>query len=175
MKTNANSKNVVKAVENVSKNLYDGNVLFRRYPEKLTKNVIRFTLKTKDATKLGSIVTKEGLKQPKASWDVHQDVMKELFKIEQKPNIYVDTMYGRQYNENAPTESPAEEVPVTVEESQESTKSKETLPKRKYRKRLHQLNTRKAEPAKKPANMTVKRLLSALDYVLTHKELLKKA
>lgn len=110
MKTNANAKIVIKAVENVSANMYDNNVIFRKYPEKLTKNVIRFTLRTKDATKAGSLITKAGLRQPKANWEVHQNVMNEIFALNPRPNIYVDTIFGRQFNENPVMEEQTEPI-----------------------------------------------------------------
>jgi len=173
MKTNANPKNVIKAVETVSKNIYGGNVIFRRYPEKLTKNVIRFTLKTKDANKPGSMVTKEGLKQPKANWQVHEDVMKELFKLEPKPNIYVDTTYGRQYNENFSTtevsEAVREENTEETEAAEESSQKSETLTRKEKTPR----NARKvAKVTKKQQKMEFSKFVKALKYVFDHKELL---
>lgn len=104
MKTNANVDNVIKAVNTVSESKYSGNVIFRKEPQHITKNVVRFTLKTKDAEQAGSIVTKNGQKHPKANWQVHMDVIKELFKLEPKAHIYVDTIAGRLYNDNIPEE-----------------------------------------------------------------------
>lgn len=132
MKTNASSETVKKAVEIVSK-AYDDNVIFRKEPQNITKNVIRFTLKTKDAEKSGSIVTKNGQKHPKANWQVHLDVVKEIFKLEPKQNIYVDTIAGRLYNDNIPVK----ETPKTKEVSE-------------------------------------KKFIKALKYVLDHRELLEK-
>jgi len=100
MKTNASPKTVVQAVEAVSKRNYDGNVVLRRTPEKMTKNVCRFTLKTLHVDKPGSLTTKQGIKQTKADWQVHQDVMYEILRLDPRPHIYVDTIYGREYNKN---------------------------------------------------------------------------
>jgi hypothetical protein len=102
MKTNASIETITKAVETVSAKLYDGNVIFRKEPQHITKNVVRFTLKTKDAEKPGSIETSNGQKHPKANWQVHLDVAKAIFKIENKANIYIDTIAGRMYNDDIP-------------------------------------------------------------------------
>jgi transcription termination factor NusB len=104
MKTNANPENVIKAVKNVSKNLYGGNVIFRKEPHNITKNVVSFTLKTKNADKAGSITTSNGQKHPKANWEVHLNVAKEIFKLEPKSNIYIDTIAGRLHNDSIPVE-----------------------------------------------------------------------
>jgi hypothetical protein len=104
MKTNANPENVIKAVKTVSKNLYGGNVIFRKEPYNITKNVVNFTLKTKDANKPGSITTSNGQKHPKANWEVHLNVAKEIFRLEPKANIYIDTIAGRLHNDNIPAE-----------------------------------------------------------------------
>lgn len=104
MKTNANPENVIKAVKTVSKNLYGGNVIFRKEPHNITKNVVSFTLKTKNAEKPGSITTSNGQKHPKANWEVHLNVAKEIFKLEPKSNIYIDTIAGRLHNDNIPAE-----------------------------------------------------------------------
>lgn len=103
MKTNASIETVTKAVNIISSKKYSGNVIFRKEPHNITKNVVRFTLKTKDAEGPGSIVTKNGQKHPKANWPVHLDVAKEIFKLEPKSHIYVDTLAGRLYNDDVPT------------------------------------------------------------------------
>lgn len=113
MKTNANIETITKAVEIVSSKLYDGNVMFRKEPQHITKNVVRFTLKTKDREKAGSIITKDGQKHPKANWEVHLAVAKEIFKLEPKPSIYIDTIAGRLYNDSIPVEAPSVEEPDT--------------------------------------------------------------
>lgn len=113
MKTNAMSKTVLKAVENVSAN-YGGNVIFKKTPERVTKNVSRFTLSTKDANASGSLVTKAGQKQARASWKVHEDVMAEIFRLEPKPSVFCDTVYGRQYGHGTviPLETALEAVEI---------------------------------------------------------------
>lgn len=109
MKTNASPESIIKAVKTVSKNLYGGNVVFRAEPHNITKNVVSFTLKTKNADKPGSIKLKNGQKHPKANWDVHLNVIKEVFKLEDKSSIYFDTIAGRIYNDNIPEEKVKEE------------------------------------------------------------------
>lgn len=118
MKTNASPKTIVQAVEAISKRKYDGNVVLRRSPEKMTKNVCRFTLKTLHADKPGSLTTKQGIKQTKANWEVHQDVMYEILRLDPRPHIYVDTIYGREYNKNP------QPVEVTVENVEKGKKTK---------------------------------------------------
>lgn len=103
MKTNASIETITKAVKTVSKDKYEGNVVFRTKPHNVTKNVVRFTLRTKDAEGLGSILTKNGQKHPKANWQVHLDIAEEIFRLEPKNNIYIDTIAGRLYDKNIPT------------------------------------------------------------------------
>lgn len=116
MKTNAKLETVEKAVKTVSKNLYGNNVLFRKEPHSITKNVIGFTLRTKDAEKAGSIITKNGQKHPKANWDVHMNVIKEIFRLEDKSSTYVDTIAGRIYSDNIPEQKVTAAVPVVTKE-----------------------------------------------------------
>lgn len=111
MKTNASIETVTKAVKTVSKSLYEGNVVFRKEPHNITKNVINFTLRTKDAEKPGSITTSNGQKHPKANWDVHLNVAKEIFRLEPKANIYIDTIAGRLYNDNVTEKEAVQEIP----------------------------------------------------------------
>lgn len=118
MKTNASIDTVKQAVKTISEKLYDGNVVFRKEPQHITKNVLRFTLKTKDAEKAGSITTKNGQKHPKANWQVHMDITKEIFRLEPKAHIYVDTLAGRLYNDD---------VPDTQEETASTEKFVEAL------------------------------------------------
>lgn len=156
MKTNAMPKIIVKAVENVSASKYENNVIFRKYPEKLTKNVYRFTLRTIDATKVGSMETKTGQRQPKANWDVHQDIMDEIFKLDPRPNIYVDTLYGRQHNPN-PVYSTEQ-----VTEQDDVLSNDQPRTKRKY--------TKRALPK---MDKSVSKLIQTLKYVVEHPELIR--
>lgn len=121
MKTNASPKTVLQAVDNISKRNYEGNLVLRRSPEKMTKNVSRFTLKTLHADKPGSLTTKQGIKQTKANWQVHQDVMYEILRLDPRPHIYVDTIYGREYNKN----------PQSMEHVSEQVDEVETKKRRK--------------------------------------------
>jgi len=121
MKTNASIETVKKAVKKVSATLYEDNVIFRREPQHITKNVIRFTLKTKDAEGPGSLVTKNGQKHPKANWNVHLEVVKEIFRLEPKSHIYVDTIAGRLYPDNVlQDETPTEEE--TIKDTDKDTR-----------------------------------------------------
>jgi hypothetical protein len=131
MKTNATSESVIKAVKTVSKNLYGGNVIFRKEPHNITKNVISFTLRTKDAEKPGSIVTANGQKHPKANWDVHMNVIKELFKLENKGSIYVDTIAGRLYSDNIP-----EDKATVVEEMPQKPEKEKLTPEKRLMKAI---------------------------------------
>ena len=186
MKTNANAKSVIKAVENVSANMYDRNVVFRKYPEKLTKNVIRFTLRTKDATKAGSLITKAGQHQPKANWEVHQNVMQEIFALNPRPNVYVDTIFGRQFNENPVlAEQPelideasnsnengsGDEPEAVVRTKRKYTKHAVAIGKRKYTKRAKIKAKRKY--TKKNGQPSMTKLMAAFKHVLAHPELMK--
>lgn len=165
MKTNASPKTIIQAVETISKRNYEGNVVFRKTPEKMTKNVCRFTLKTLDVNKPGSLVTKQGVKQTKADWNVHQDVMLEILRLDPRPHIYVDTVYGRQYNKSPqPIEVHAENVEVNQEETNKETK------KRKYTKRnAHQLEN--AETQDNPT-AAVANIIQAIKYIMQHPNVL---
>jgi hypothetical protein len=106
MKTNAEPSIIAAAVKKVSLEKYAGNVVFRKEPEKLTKNVFRFTLKVKDKNKAGAMIDPStGRKQPKVDQAVYIDVMQEIFKLDPRETIYGDhSVLGRLINEN-PTEA----------------------------------------------------------------------
>lgn len=157
MKTNASPKTIVKAVENVSASKYENNVIFRKYPEKLTKNVNRFTVRTIDANKIGSMETKTGQKQPKANWNVHQDIMNEIFRLDPRPNTYVDTIYGRQHNPN-----PVQSTEQHQTEPMDAVDADQPRLKRKYTKRKGNKQSR-----------TVNTLIEAIKYVAAHPELIR--
>lgn len=195
MKTNATPKSVVRAVETVSAEKYENNVIFRKYPQRLTKNVIRFTLRTKDANKPGSLITAAGLKQPKVNWDVHQDVVNEIFKLNPKANIYVDTTQGRFFNEVAISDVENQFEEVSNEQGEETNTSesstgsnntpavrtkrkytrraplaqKGTTKKRKYTKRADKEKPSKTPMADKATALGIKK---ALKYLMKHPELL---
>jgi len=99
MKTNANPKTIAKAVELVSKS-YDNNVILLREPEKITKHITRFVVKVKDRNKPGSFSNKNGIKTAKANESVQLDLIDQIFKLEDKPNLFVDTHIGRIYKED---------------------------------------------------------------------------
>lgn len=118
MKTNASPKTIIQAVDTVSKRHFEGNLVLRKAPEKMTKNVNRFTLKTLNADKPGSLTTKQGIKQTKADWNAHQEVMYEILRLDPRPHIYVDTIYGREYNKNP------QPIEVHAENQDSTTKKK---------------------------------------------------
>jgi len=88
MKTNAKVSTILKAIENVS-NKYSNNILFRKPPHKVGEMQV-FTLRTKDANEVGSLIRSDGVRQRKANQDVYNDVMNEIFKLG-KPNTVVDS------------------------------------------------------------------------------------
>lgn len=129
MKTNASPKTVIQAVDAISKRNYEGNLVLRKSPEKMTKNVNRFTLKTLNVDKPGSLTTKQGIKQTKANWQAHQDVMHEILRLDPRPHIYVDTIYGREYNKNPQAmEVTAEQVENHYTTHKKHKKSKRSQP-----------------------------------------------
>jgi hypothetical protein len=149
MKTNASSKTIMKAVENVSSTKYKGNVVFRKSPFNLTKNVKNFTVRTIDSN---------GLHLAKANWNVHQDIMNEIFRLEQDENIYVDTIYGRQYNKIVHSPAVEKQEPVLTD----------ILSKRTYTKRtMSERNDIKKEK-------TLSQFLKTLKYIIKHPELISK-
>lgn len=154
MKTNANAKTIVKAVENVSA-MYGNNIVFRKSPEKLTKNVIRFTLRTKDANKPGSSKL-NGHMQPKANWEVHEKLIAEIFKLDPRASLYIDSLKGRHYNPS----------PVAVAEPVMRVKRVYTKSKKFGRKSTTRRYTRKGD--KNVINM-----VNALKYVIAHPKLLR--
>ena len=167
MKTNATSRTVTQAVENVSKRQFEGNLVFRSTPEKLTKNVIRFTIKTLRADKPGSLTNKLGVTMAKANWEAHQAVMYEILKLDARPHIYVDTVYGRQYSSFAPQVQPVQE-PVLQHAGDKDDEDEHitTRVKRKYTKRnqnpLSDIET----------NLDVMNIVNAIRYILTNPTIL---
>ncbi len=164
MKTNASPKSVIKAVENVSAAKYDNNVIFMKYPEKITKHVCRFILRTKDSKKPGSMTTKAGQVIPKVTWEVQKDVMEEILKLNPSPHIYVDTIYGRQFNENANSSSIVE----SLEKQQEPENSEPISTKRSY------THSSAYQSVKAQTANQAKSLIKALKYITKHPELLEK-
>lgn len=186
MKTNAPIKSIIKAVETVSSEKFNGNVVFMNKPKDVTKYVRRFTLRTKDVNGPGSMVTKAGQKQPKASWDVQQAVMNEILKLNPDPSIYVDTVYGRKFASGETTveaatpdkqEVQAELEPVEHEIEQSSpaqttATAEQPRTKRKYTRRTDKVE-QKPTGRKKPKVVVGKaKLLKALNYLMKHPELL---
>ena len=98
MKTNASIRSIVSAVEKVSTEKYKGNLVLTKAPERLTKNVTRFTIKAKDKNKAGALTDVTGKQLPRADAQAHADVISELFNIEGKSTVYVDALNGRQYS-----------------------------------------------------------------------------
>jgi hypothetical protein len=172
MKTNASSQIIAQAVDNVSKRLYDGNIVFRKTPEKMTKNVRRFTVKTLDANKKGSLVTKDGVKQTKADWNVHQDIMNEILRLDPRPHIYVDTIYGRQHNKSSLTLTNVEanekvDVPVEVE-----TQAEEKQTGSRKKKAKMKVNRTERAGNQNGQNASVMKMVQAIKYILQNPQVL---
>lgn len=149
MKTNANLKTVVQAVENVSANKYQGNVIFRKRPEWYGKNILRFTLKTKDKDQPGSLVNSYGMKQPKASKDVYNDVVREIFELQNSPNIFVEINPNeRFFNENAPSLTEVEGS-QSLSGSTEVTTDEPKSRKKRKRKTLQPASKKDRAPKKR--------------------------
>jgi hypothetical protein len=125
MKTNAEPSIIAAAVKKVSAEKYAGNVVFRKEPEKLTKNTYRFTLKVRDKNKAGAMVDPvTNRKQPKVDQSVYIDVMQEIFKLDPRETIYGDhSVLGRLINEN-----PSDVVVVQPEKNEGEVIAKEETP-----------------------------------------------
>ena len=179
MKTNASPKTVVQAVEAVSKRKYDGNVVLRRSPEKMTKNVSRFTLKTLHADKPGSLTTKQGIKQTKADWQVHQDVMHEILRLDPRPHIYVDTIYGREYNKNPqPVEVTVENVEHESTTHKRRKKGKRSQPAAFVAPTPQSYAAPAIEQTKNPDNVSRQNILNivqAIKYIINNPSVLTEA
>lgn len=148
MKTNANPKTIAKAVEIVSKTKYDRNVSFRKEPEMLTKNVVRFTLRVLDKNGKGAMMM-DGKLQPKANQQVYFDVAQEIFRLEGKRGIWCDhTTFGRLNSEQVITDEGT--ITVAVPEETESSEHTETPTKKE-----------KQPKAKKEAKQEPSRVLNA--------------
>lgn len=179
MKTNAPTKSIIKAVETVSNEKFGGNVVFMNKPKDITKYVRRFTLRTKDVNGPGSMVTKAGQKQPKASWAVQEAVMKEILRINSDESIYVDTVYGRQFATGQTSVEAShpdrEEIEVELEPVNHTIKEETTSEprtKRKYTRRTEK-SAGKPTGKKRPKVVNGKgNLLKALKHLLKHPELL---
>lgn len=78
MKTTATKQQLESALDYVNE-LYDGNVMFR-YVEQLSKNRVKFTLRTKDSRGPGSRIGYTGRRMPCACWHVHGHFFEFLFK-----------------------------------------------------------------------------------------------
>ena len=78
---------IATVVRHVSGNCYGNNVTFERSPEQITKNCVRFTLRTHDSKKAGSRRSQSGRHMAKACWHVHRDVLGALFDLEPDARI----------------------------------------------------------------------------------------
>jgi hypothetical protein len=173
MRTNTTAKIITQAVKNVSKEKYEGNIILRHAPERVTKNVLRFTLKAIKADKPGALTNKLGTQLAKANWDVHQDVMNEIFKLDPRPSTFVDsTIYGRQYSPT-PYEMETTKEPVEVEAGVSNESASPEQPqqrtKRKYTKRKH-LNGHNKNENQVPQN--VLDVITAIKYILNNPSIL---
>lgn len=178
MKTNATPTTVINAVKKVSEEQFGGNVVFMNYPKRITKNVCRFTLRTKNVEGPGSMVTKAGQKQPKANWEVQAAVKDAILELMPYSNIYVDTIYGREFGKGeiaSPDMIDASEASYnkTNEETDENNANSETpREKRKYTKRTPAAGSDTGKKRGRKPNPETK-LIKALKHLMKHPELLE--
>jgi hypothetical protein len=185
MKTNANSKNIIKAVEAANAK-YDNNLILSKKPKEVTKNVTRFVVKTKDRNKAGSFKMSNGVMVSKLNADAQIDIIDEIFKLENDPHIYVDTHAGRIWKDDRQKQQKVEKVIVGMQEVEEvkvkptlMTVAKEVAPSENVQNDVKV--TRKRRVSKRLENKPEQRLYSAeevtkaLNYILNHEEILQKA
>lgn len=77
---NATTDDLRKALDAINTK-YDGNVIFNREPEQVTKNSVRFTLRVKDSKGPGARRSHEGRPMTSACWHVHGDFFDALLNI----------------------------------------------------------------------------------------------
>lgn len=180
MKTNANPKNIVKAVEAASAK-YENNLILLKKPKEVTKNVTRFVVKTKDRNKPGSFRMTNGVMVSKLNADAQIDIIDEIFKLESDPHIYVDTHAGRIWKDDRQKQIKVDTVIANMEDAEEVT-AKEPVVKEdtsKLRKPVQKVTRKRTEL--KQENKVEQRLFStdqiarALNYILHHEEILQKS
>lgn len=182
MKTNASVKTIKKAIETVSKN-YDNNVILLREPENTTKHVVRFVVKVKDREKAGAFVLSNGVKTSKANESVQLDVIDQIFQLESKPHLYVDTHVGRIYKEDREKQKETQKIETPIETKSEPVETKNELshenllklskPYEKVTKRKYNSRKNRLAIENKNSRETVERVMKALNYILNHEEILK--
>jgi hypothetical protein len=176
MKTNANPKNITKAVEAVSARLYQGNLILSKKPKEVTKNVTRFVVKTKDRNKPGSFKMANGVMVSKLNADAQIDIIDEIFKLESDPHIYVDTHAGRIWKDDRQKQLKVETVINSMEEVEEvGVKQPATTEQASKLRKPIQKVTRKREQAKVEAPLySAEQIAKALNYILNHEEIMQK-
>lgn len=86
------------AVESVSSLQYDGNIVFKREPDK-KGNFLHFTLTVLDSAGPGGRRSHTGRRVAAACWHAHRDIMQAIFQLE--PDALLITAFARyegQYN-----------------------------------------------------------------------------
>ena len=83
---------LIAAVSIVSREQYDGNITFNRYPEKVG-NFTHFTLRVINSRGPGAKVSASGRRSVALCWHGHRDVMIKLFKTH--PNALLVTALAR--------------------------------------------------------------------------------
>lgn len=78
MKTTATKQQLESALDYVNE-LYDGNIMFRDM-EQVSKNRVKFTLRTRESRSSGSRISWNGRHIPCACWHVHGHFFEFLFK-----------------------------------------------------------------------------------------------
>ena len=85
---NIKAETIDRVVRAVSDELYDGNITFKRAPEKYGR-AIRFTLTVLDSSAIGSRRSNTGRRICAACWHAHRDIMRTLFAI--VPNMGIQS------------------------------------------------------------------------------------
>ena len=77
---NVSTDNLVRIVETVSDGHYDGNLIFKRAPERVGR-AVSFTLTVAKSTDKGGRRSNTGRRIAAACWHAHRDVMSAIFAI----------------------------------------------------------------------------------------------
>lgn len=71
---------LIRIVDNVSQEKYQGNVIFNRTPEQNGRSLV-FTLRCNDSKGPGHRIGRSGRRMVSACWHVHRDVMQAIFDV----------------------------------------------------------------------------------------------
>lgn len=85
-------QDLINAVETASNDHYDGNVIFKRTPDR-KGNFLNFTLTVRNSRELGGRISHSGRRIAAACWHAHRDVMREIF--DRAPDAILVTALAR--------------------------------------------------------------------------------